>query len=424
MYDAIIVGARCGGSATAMLLARQGYKVLLLDKATFPSDTLSSHQLQIPGGAFLKRHGLLDKLVAEGCPPAENITFDIGTAIVRGKFPGLDGVQAVYSPRRHVLDPILLEAAQEAGAEVRTGFTVRELASDGTRVTGIKGHTANGATLSEQARIVIGADGMRSLVARTVQAPTYHQRPSLSCSYYTYWEGVPTIGGELYGREGCNIGMWPTNDGLVITFLSVPHKDFATFHTDVERSFMHTIERVPELAERLRAGKRVDRFYGTGDLPNFFRKPYGPGWALVGDAGYHKDPVSGQGMSDAFHSAELLASALHMGWSGQQSLDDPLAAYEQQRNAGAMPMYELTCQIASYAPPTLEQQLLFASLANNSAQANRFFGVLTGTVSPTAFFSPGNLFRILGAAGMARITLQKMGQRLHPARQAFSQPGT
>jgi 2-polyprenyl-6-methoxyphenol hydroxylase-like FAD-dependent oxidoreductase len=417
MYDAIIVGARCAGATTAMLLARQGYNVLLLDKASFPSDTLSTHQLQVPGGARLKRWGLLDQLIATGCPPANRATFDMGTVVLRGAYPAMDGVNSIYSPRRRVLDTILVNAAQAAGADVRTDFNVQELTWDGTRVTGIRGRAAHGSEVTEQARIVIGADGMRSLVARAVQAPAYHERPTLTCAYYTYWAGITVTGGELYSRDQRAIGIWPTNDGLVVSYLGLPHREFATFRTDVEGNFMRSMAVVPQLAERLRAGRRADRFFGTGEVPNFFRKPFGPGWALVGDAGYHKDPITGQGMSDAFRDAELLASALHTGWNGQLPMEEALADYERQRNEAAMPAYEFTTQIASFAPTAPEQQQLFAALARNQAQCDRFFGVMTGSVPYREFFAPSNLFRILGVSGFSKIALQRLAQRVRPATQ-------
>jgi 2-polyprenyl-6-methoxyphenol hydroxylase-like FAD-dependent oxidoreductase len=417
MYDAIIVGARCAGSASALLLARMGYKVLLIDKAEFPSDTISSHQLQVPGGAFLKRWGLLDKLAAAGTPLAHTVTFDTGAVVLRGAFPDMDGVNGVHSPRRRILDTILLNAAQEAGAEVRTHFDVDELLRDGDHVTGVRGHTPHGSPVTEQAHIVIGADGKRSLVAEAANAPTYNERPILTCAYYTYWEGVPVTGGEMYSRQNHAIGVWPTNDGQVITYLGLPRNQFDTFRANVEENFIKEMAVVPQLAERLRAGKRADRIYGTGDNPNFFRKPYGPGWALAGDAGYIKDPITGRGMSDAFRDADLLATALHSAWSGQQPLDTALASYEQQRNKASMPAYEFTCQLASFAPPAPEQLALFSALANNPEQTNRFFGVSTGAISSEEFFSPTNMRRILGFKGLAKIALQKISHRGGPAAQ-------
>src|SRR5687767_1807370 len=165
-YDAIIVGSRCAGSPTAMLLARKGHRVLLLDKATFPSDTMSTHLVHPPGVASLERWGLLERLEATGCPPVETYSFDLGPLTISGSPLPIDGIARGYCPRRTVLDQLLVDAAVEAGVELREGFTVDELlASDGV-VTGIRGHARGGAAVTERARVVIGADGMRSLVAK------------------------------------------------------------------------------------------------------------------------------------------------------------------------------------------------------------------------------------------------------------------
>src|SRR5215213_10200743 len=194
MYDVIVVGARAAGAPTAMLLARQGYRVLLLDRAGFPSDTMSTHFIHQTGVAHLKRWGLLDQVVASNCPPARQMSFDVGPFALIGLAPPADGAPYGYAPRRRVLDNILVEAAVQAGAELREHFTVKELITDGKRVTGIRGHTAGGAMVTEQARIVIGADGLRSFVARSVQAPSYNVRPALTCAYYSYWDDLPLAG--------------------------------------------------------------------------------------------------------------------------------------------------------------------------------------------------------------------------------------
>ncbi len=283
MYDAIVVGARCAGSPTAMLLARLGYRVLLLDKAGFPSDTLSSHYIHQPGVARLKRWGVLDKVVASNCPPTCQLVFDVGPFTLTGTPPPADGVACGYGPRRRVLDTILVEAAAEAGAEVREHFTVTDLLMDGDRVRGIRGHAAGGTPVTEEARIVIGADGLRSLVARAVQAPTYQERPALTCAYYTYWSDVPVAGGELYPRSGQMIIALPTNDGQTLTIGMWPHAAFHEVRADIEGHFMQTLDLAPQLAERVRNGKRSERFYGTADLPFFFRNllaPAGHWWAM------------------------------------------------------------------------------------------------------------------------------------------------
>jgi flavin-dependent dehydrogenase len=398
MYDAIVVGARCAGSPTAMLLARKGYRVLLLDKAGFPSDTLSTHYIHQSGGARLERWGLLGKVVESNCPPVRQQLFDVGPFALVGAPPAADGVADGYAPRRSVLDQILVDAAVAAGAELRQHFSVQELLTDGERVTGIRGRAVGGATVTEEAGIVIGADGLRSLVARSVQAPTYQVRPALTCAYYTYWSDVPVAGVELYPRPDRMIIAGPTNDGQTLTIIYWPNAAFHEVRGDIEGNFLKALDLVPGLAERVRNGRRSERFHGTADLPFFFRKPYGPGWALVGDAGYHKDPITAEGITDAFRDAELLAEAIDAGLSGQRPLDQALAGYEQRRNEQALPIYEFTHQLAALQPPPPEMQQLFAALRGNQEQTDRFFGTIAGTVPISEFFAPENIGRIMGAA--------------------------
>ncbi len=400
MYDAIVVGARCAGSPAAMLLARKGYRVLLVDRATFPSDTMSTHFIHPPGIARLKRWGLLERVAASNCPSFYKMTFDIGPFALVGSPPPADGgVAEHYCPRRTVLDKILVDAAVEAGAELREGFLVQELLMDGDRVTGIRGRAAGrGATVTEEARVVIGADGMRSLVARTVRAPEYNAKPALACAYYTYWSGVDIEGTEIYPRERWITIAFPTNDDLVCTFIEWPREEFHAVRTDVEGNFLKKLDLVPGLAERIRSGNREATFVGTTVLPNFFRKPHGPGWALVGDAGYHKDPYLAQGITDAFRDAELLAEAVDAGLSERRTFDEAMTHYERQRNEAAMPSYELNCQLARLEAPPPEMQHLFAALRGNQTQTDRFFGALEGTVPIPEFFSPENVQRIVSAA--------------------------
>lgn len=398
MYDAIVIGARCAGSPTAMLLAQKGYSVLLVDKATFPSDTMSTHYIHPRGVACLKRWGLLEQVIDSNCPPVAQATFDLGPlALVASTLP-VDGVAAGYAPRRTVLDTMLVDAAVKSGAELRTGFSVQELMMGGERVIGIRGRSAVGTPVTEEAHLVIGADGMRSLVARAVQAPEYHRVPSLTCGYYSYWSGIDIEGVEFYPRDGCTMLALPTNDSLVCVACIWPHEMFPTIRADIEGNFNKTLDLAPALAERVRLGKREERFVGTADVPTFFRKPYGPGWALVGDAGYHKDPILAHGISDAFRDAELLAAAIDGGLSGQQSLEEALATYEQQRNEAAMPFYELTTQFARLEPPPPEMQQLFAAMKGNQEATDRYFATIEGTISPAEFFSPENIGQIMEQA--------------------------
>jgi 2-polyprenyl-6-methoxyphenol hydroxylase-like FAD-dependent oxidoreductase len=397
-YDAIIVGARCAGAPTAMLLAHKGYRVLLVDRATFPSDTMSTHIIHPPGISALKRWGLLDRLASTGCPPMAGYSFDFGPIKITGSLRPDDGVATAYCLRRTVLDYLLVEAAVAAGTELRERFTADEVLIEDGRVTGLRGHTAGGATITERARVVVGADGRRSLVAKAVQAPRYHERPPIAAGYYAYWSGLPAEGFQGYIRPPRAIGVAPTNDGLTMVTINWPRTEFEANRRDVEGTFARAFGLVPEFAERLRAATRETRIVGTGDLPNFFRKPYGPGWALVGDAGYHKDPITAQGISDAFRDAEDLAAALDDALSGRRGFDDAMASYQQTRDQRALPMYEFTCDLARLEPPPPELQRLLGAVQTSQKDMDAFVSVIAGTVPVPEFFGPDNTQRIMAGA--------------------------
>lgn len=395
-YDAIIVGARCAGSPTAMLLARKGHRVLLVDRATFPSDTVSTHLIHPPGVAALARWGLIDAVAGSNAPAIASYTFDMGPLTLTGS-PGTADSPVAYGPRRTVLDKILLDAAAAAGAEVREEFVVEELTSDHGRITGIRGHGKGGGTVTETAQIVIGADGIHSHVARAVAPETYLERAPLQAGYYSYWSGTPPQSFEAYTREDRAWASWPTNDGLLLIVVSWPIAQFEDNKRDIEGNFMRALDRAPEFAERIRSGRREERFVGTS-VPNFFRKPWGPGWALVGDAGYTRDFITAQGISDAFRDAELCANALDDAWSGRQSFDDAMVAYQQRRDQQVRALFEFTCDFASFTPPTPEKQQLMGAMQGNQEAMDGFARVIAGVTSPAEFFAPDNVGRIFAAA--------------------------
>jgi flavin-dependent dehydrogenase len=396
MYDAIIVGARCAGSAVAMLLARRGYRVLLVDRATFPSDTISGHFILHPGTRKLAEWGLLENVLASNCPPVSRYASDLGDFTLSGEVPTSDCVPACVGPRRTVLDKILVDAAVEAGAELMEAFVVTEVLIDGERVTGIRGRTQNGTTVAERAHIVIGADGKRSRIAELVQAPRYLEQPSLTCWYGTYWSDFPSAGLEIHWRPRRVVFSFPTNDGLTLAFVGWPHREFHQFRSDIEGNYRKTLQMIPALAERLQRARRAERFLGMADVPNFFRKPYGPGWALVGDAGHHKDPTLARGISDAFCDAALLAAAVDDGLAGRQAMPEALAQYERLRNERAIPDNELNLQMAHLeawdAPEVLR---LRAALRDNPADTSRFLAVSAKVIPREEFFAPENIQRII-----------------------------
>ena len=402
-YDAIVVGARCGGSPTAMLLARKGYRVLVVDKATFPSDTMSTHFIHPPGVAALARWGILDRLEATNCPPITRYSFDFGPVTIAGSPRPAGDTARAYCPRRIVLDALLVEAAAAAGAEVREAFTVDEIVVEDGRVTGVRGHAKGGATVTERARVVVGADGLHSLVAKAVQPEQYNEVPDLAPLYYTYWSGLPVEGFETYirGEDGRGWAVWPTHDDLTCVIVGWPRSQFKANRGDVEGTYMKSFELAPEFAERIRGARREERIVGTGDLPNFFRKPYGPGWALVGDAGYHKHPITGFGIMDAFRDAEAVASALDDTFAGRRPYDDAMAGYQSARDEEALPMYEFTCDFAKIEPPPPELQQLIGATAGNKAAMDDLVSVMAGTLPAPEFFAPENAERIMAQAAAA-----------------------
>ena len=395
-FDAIVVGARCAGAPTAMLLARKGYKVLLVDRATFPSDTISTHVIHPAGIAALARWGVLDRVLASGCPPMHTYAFDFGPFTIAGA-PGFDGHPG-YAPRRIVLDKILVDAAAESGAEVREGFVVEDVVVEDGIVTGIRGHLKDGPTVTETARVVIGADGRNSLVAKAVAPEQYNEKPPLLCGYYAYWSGLPMNGRfETYIREHRGFAALPTNDDLTLVIAGWPFAEFEANKDDLEGNYRRTFELHPPFAERIRGARLESKVFGAA-VPNFFRKPYGPGWALVGDAGYTKDPITAQGMLDAFLDAEVIAGALDDALANRSPFATALGAYQAARDARVAPMYEFTTQLATLEPPPPQMQQILGAVAASQGAMDDFCRMNASSISIPEFFSEANVGKIFAAA--------------------------
>jgi 2-polyprenyl-6-methoxyphenol hydroxylase-like FAD-dependent oxidoreductase len=396
-FDAIVVGARCAGSPTAMLLARKGYRVLLVDRATFPSDTVSTHILHPLGARALAKWGLLDRLVATGCPPLHTYAFDFGSFTIAGA-PGTTEAPVGYCPRRTILDKLLVDTAARSGAEVREGFAMEEVLIEDGRAVGVLGRSVHGSFITERADVVVGADGWRSLVAEAVRPEHYDEKPRLLAGYYTYWSGLPMSGRfETYIRDRRGFAAVPTHDGLTMVIVGWPYAEFDDCKKDVAGNYLKAIALAPVFADRLRSAKREARFAGAA-VPNYFRKPYGPGWALVGDAGYNRDFITGQGMMDAFHDAELCTAALDKAFSGAQLFDTAMSEYQRARDARVKPMYDFTCQLATLEPLPPDVQRLFGAVHGNREAMDAFARMNAGTMSPAEFFAPENLDAIVTAA--------------------------
>jgi flavin-dependent dehydrogenase len=236
-------------------------------------------------------------------------------------------------------------------------------------------------------------------VAKAVKPEQYNEKPELQGGAYTYWSGLPVDGFEIVIRPDRGWAALPTNDGLTLLVVGWPAAEVAAFKSDVEANYLATLEMAPAFAERVRGATREDRFH-LGSVPNFFRKPFGPGWALVGDAGYNKDPITAQGISDAFLDAERCAAAIDDTFAGRKPFADAMSGYQQARDAHALPIYDFTTQLATLEPPPPEMQQLIGAMHGNQAAMDAFVSVTAGTLSPIEFFDPQHLGSIMGAAAV------------------------
>jgi flavin-dependent dehydrogenase len=388
MYDVAIVGARCAGSALALAIARAGVKVLMIDRTTFPSDTMSGHFIQPAGVSCLRRLGLYEDLIALGYPPQDIMTVDFGAAILSGPPAAMpDGTDTGFAPRRYRFDPMLADAAVAAGAELREGVSFVGPLMEGARVVGMK---TSGRFGNEdiRARLIVGADGKRSRVARTLGVAKYDVCEAQTCAYYTYWEGAEVKSTRLLVREGLFAVAVPCVGGMTFLAVQWPQSRFTEIRKDVDGSTRRAIADIPWLAEHFADARPIERYIGTGDLDAFFRPASGPGWALVGDAGHHKDPISAQGMTDALLDAELLSSAVIEGLGGRRDPGVALAGYGHARDRRSMPMHRVTANLARLVPPPPEALSGMAEMAADPTAVGRFLGVMAGSVPAAEIFGP------------------------------------
>ena len=343
-YDVLIAGARCAGASTALLLARRGLRVLVVDPARRGSDTLSTHALMRGAVLQLHRWGLLEAIRASGTPPIRSTTFHYGGERITIPLKLRDGVDALCAPRRTVLDPVLADAAAAAGAEVVYGRSVADLARDPQgRVRGAAIREADGRVTVVAADLVIGADGVRSRVARLVGAPADYTAAHTSASIYGYWRGLGLEGFQWLYDIGAGVGSIPTNDGETCVFASLPRSRFEHGRAGgLESLYRDTLRHVSrELSDRVAASDGPGKLRAFAGTPGYLRRAAGPGWALVGDAGYFRDPITAHGITDALREAEFLARAVAEG-------DGALAAYQEGRDARVRGLLDLSDRIASF----------------------------------------------------------------------------
>jgi 2-polyprenyl-6-methoxyphenol hydroxylase-like FAD-dependent oxidoreductase len=352
-HDVVVVGARCAGAATAMLLARQGFDVVAVDRTRLPSDTLSTHSLARSGVVQLHRWGLLDEVLSSGAPPIREVSFHAGDSVVRKQIKSSAGVDHLVAPRRHILDDILVRAAERSGAEVRTGITVTGVTQDAGRVTGIIGRGPDGDHVELHARFVVGADGLRSRIARAVEAPVTDQRHQNGACFYTYAAGLEFSGTEFHLADGGFVGLFPTHCREANVWISTSTDRVARLlgNGDRNRDFLELVhEFSPSFAERLAAARQTAPVRGFAGMPNQLRRPVGDGWALVGDAAYFRDSITGHGISDAFRDAEHLSRTLGAVLRDESDERSAMARYHLERDAMVAEIFDITTELALFPP--------------------------------------------------------------------------
>lgn len=367
-YDAVVVGARVAGAATAMLLARRGLRVLVIDRATYRSDTLSSHALMRGAVNRLHRWGLLGRVWKAGTPAITKASFRYGDHVLEIDVPASEEIPGLAAPRRTVLDPILVEAAIVAGAEVHHQTRLLRIDTDAVgRVRGVELEFTDDSTRRISTDLLIGADGLGSTVARELGVPVTRQGAHASAFVMRYFADVdlPANTYSWLYRPGLGAGVIPTNADTFCVFAALPSDRFKTDGRRDSATTMADVLRAldPELWHALGRGTPAGSLRSWPGVRGQFRKPYGPGWALVGDAGYFKDPFAAHGISDAFRDAELLTDA---------TVDGDFARYEHLRDELSMPLFAVLERIVSFdwdldTLPDLHIQLSKAMRAEDAA---------------------------------------------------------
>ncbi|MDX2933530.1 FAD-dependent monooxygenase [Streptomyces ipomoeae] len=420
-FDVVIVGARCAGSALGALLARRGLRVAVLDQATRIRSTLSSNILQADSLAFLERLGVWAELKAAGVTPMSHVDMRLEEFRCLAAFPLRAGdVGGAACIRREVLDPVLVDAARTAGAEVRLGTKVTGVVREGGRVSGVVA-VSGGAESVLRARLVVGADGRTSKVAESCGARMYHVSPGERSYYWTYFEGAdlgerPTFVFHRWGDRHMLGG--PADNGLYIVGVSPQRHERDSFRADLEGSVHAHAMRCAPIAKALANATRAERIYGIRRFFGYFREAAGPGWVLLGDAGHFKDPAGGRGIGDAFHQAERLAPAIAAALPDPGRLDRAAAEFGQWRDRTYAEYYGLATDLGVAGPIAGVVPRVVRAL-HAKGKVDGVLDLLSHRASVLDVLTPG---RVLGATG--RAVLSGRGRRRAAARELVRLAGT
>ena len=344
-FDVIIIGSRVAGSTLATLLGQYGHRILILDKATFPSDTLSTHFFRAPAFKVFERMGVFNQILLT-TPKLINSFSDFDGQVSNQPVEDSGDYNYYLCVRRITLDDILLKRVQsESTVVLHQGAILDELLWQGDRVVGVRWHEAN-LHLEATARVVVGADGFYSKVATQVKPIIEHSEPVHRAMYYAYFQGLQSQDGpaaEFHLRGNHLVYVFPTDNSLTLIAASVPIAEFDEFRKDPERQLMAELEVLPTLAPRLHSAERFGSVRGAGNIPGYMRIPYGQGWVLVGDAETIQDPWSGRGIDHASTHASLLADSLHVWLSDEMGWEQAMQRYHAARNEFSLETYQQTC---------------------------------------------------------------------------------
>jgi len=390
-YDVVVVGGRVAGASTALLLARAGARVAVVERGDVGRDTVSTHALMRAGVLQLSRWGVLDHLVTAGTPPVRQTVFGYPDGErVRVSIRSSHGVAALYAPRRTLLDRVLLGLAEDAGAEVHRRTDVIGLRrSADRRVTGVVTRGPSG-DRELAAEVVVGADGLRSTVAREVGAPTVRRGAAASGVLYRYVRDLQVVGYEWFYGNGAAAGLVPTNDATCVFVSTTPGLLRAHRRAGSEAAYDALLDAAsPGLGERVRAGTGRSPMRGWRGAVGHVRQSWGPGWALVGDAGYYKDPITAHGITDALRDADLLAFAIQRATAGGPDASHAMAAYQETRDRLSRALWDVTEEVAGYRwDAARARSLMRAVSASMSDEVDHLWHLGHRTGSPAGLMVP------------------------------------
>jgi 2-polyprenyl-6-methoxyphenol hydroxylase-like FAD-dependent oxidoreductase len=393
-FDVVVIGGSVSGASTAMLLARRGYKVLVVERQTFPRDTLSTHFIWPRGVSYLNRWGLAERVWAK-TPRFKKMEVSIeGISLVgsvplgdvKNRFRQLHGdCEAVTNfycgPRRFFLDQLLLDAAREAGVDVRENTScAHPIIEDGV-VRGVSIVGSGRVAETVRARLVIGADGRFSGFVKQVGAKTTDLRPLSTFAYWGYFSGIEKDELAIHKRGRLGTAIFPTSHGTHMVLVYGPTAWWDDFRKDAEGNFFRTYEFCsPEITELVHAGKREEPFKACGTMPAFHRENHGPGWALVGDAGSFKDQVTAMGITHSFRDAELITGFIHRAFSGEFTIDAAMAEYSRTRSADYNEYFDMVCHVAEMNAYSKAELEFFHSIRNNQKQIDQLISQFGDTL--------------------------------------------